>query len=77
MSPPNADPGDRVVLGQRTPDGMVNFQWSGNEPEGLNDLHLAELIGGTWEGDELVTYNYPLIVYNLQHWGDEFLEDSD
>lgn len=66
-----------MVLGHRTPYGMVNFQWSGNEPEGLNDVHLCELTGATWEGDELVTYNYPLMRFNYQHWGDEFLEDSD
>ncbi len=77
MAPSTADKGERVVLGQRTPGGMVDFQWSGNEPEGLNDVHLGELIGATWEGDELVTYNYPLIAFNLSHFSEEFLEDSD
>ncbi|HLI55700.1 MAG TPA: hypothetical protein VKY26_01585 [Actinomycetota bacterium] len=77
MAPSAAEKGERVVLGRRTPDGMVNFQWTGNEPEGLNDVHLCELLGASWEGHELVTYNYPLVAHNYLRWGDEFLEDSD
>ncbi|MEA2533165.1 MAG: hypothetical protein QOJ93_976, partial [Actinomycetota bacterium] len=29
-------PGERVVLGRKTPDSMVRFQWTGAEPEGLD-----------------------------------------
>lgn len=66
-----------MVLGHRTPYGMVNFQWSGNEPEGLNDVHLCELTGATWEGDELVTYNFDTFRFHVEHAHYEFLEDSD
>ena len=73
------DGGDtyRVLLGRRTPDGMVKFQWTGAEPEGLSDPGFAENLGAVWEDDELVTYNYDLLVHNFGHWGDQFLEDSD
>ena len=67
----------RVVLGRRTPYGMVKFQWTGEEPDGLNDPEFAENLGALWEGDELVTYNYDLLVHNYGHWADQFLEDSD
>jgi hypothetical protein len=69
--------GERILLGHRTPESMVDFQWTGNEPEGLNDVHLCELLGAVWEGDELVTYNYPLMVHNFSHWHEQFLEDAD
>jgi len=67
----------RVLLGHRTPDGMVRFQWTGAEPEGLDDPNFALSLGAVWEGDELVTYNYELLVHNYGHWADQFLEDSD
>lgn len=73
----NIERRDRVVLGQETPDGMVRFQWSGKEPEGLSDTRLAEMIGAVWEGGELVTYNYWQFLHSYGHFGDEFLEDDD
>ena len=69
--------GDRVLLGHRTPDGMVRFQWTGAEPEGLSDTSLAELCGALWEGDDLVTYNLSHFQHNYRHSVDEYLEDSD
>jgi hypothetical protein len=68
---------ERVVLGRRTPEGMVRFQWSGAEPEGMDDPRFAEACGAAWEGEELVTYNLPHLRHNYEHWEDQFLEDSD
>lgn len=77
-SDPSAAPAaERVLLGRNTPDGMVRFQWTGAEPEGLDDPRLALVCGAVWEGDELVTYNLLHFLHNYQHWADEFLEDSD
>lgn len=70
-------PGRRVVLGRRTPLGMVKFQWLGEEPEGLSDVDLALNMGAEWEGDELVTYNLELFNYNYGRWDQQFMEDSD
>lgn len=47
---------ERVVLGRRE-NSMIGFRWSGNEPDGLNDVKLAQEFGAIWEGDELVTYD--------------------
>ncbi|HYR62270.1 MAG TPA: hypothetical protein VET24_06495 [Actinomycetota bacterium] len=69
--------GQRVVLGRNTPDGMVRFQWTGAEPDGLDDTKFALACGAVWEGDDLVTYNLQHFKHNFQHWVDEFLEDSD
>ena len=68
---------ERVVLGRKAPWSMVGFQWSGAEPEGLNDVRQARALGAEWEGDELVTYNLRMLVFNFQHLGFEYLEDSD
>ncbi|GAC1369727.1 MAG: hypothetical protein NVSMB32_14420 [Actinomycetota bacterium] len=71
------DSGERVVLGQRTPQAMVTFQWTGAEPEGLSETRFAESLGAIWEGDELVTYNLASLQHNYLHSPDGFLEDSD
>lgn len=68
---------DRVVLARRAPWSMVGFQWTGAEPTGLGDVSFAEALGAVWEGDELVTYNLPLMNYNYEHWEQPYLEDSD
>jgi hypothetical protein len=68
---------DRVVLARWTPYAMVKMQWTGEEPQGLNDAGLAELVGATWEGDELVSYNLPLLRRTLDQYGNQYLEDSD
>ena len=67
----------RVVLARKAPWSMVGHQWTGAEPEGLSDPEFAENLGAVWEDDELVTYNYGLLVHNFGHWADQFLEDSD
>ena len=70
-------PGERVVLGRKTPEGMVRFQWTGAEPEGLDSTDFALSCGAVWEGDELVTHNLLAFEHNIRHSIDGFLEDSD
>jgi hypothetical protein len=71
------DVNDRVVLARRTPHAMVDMQWTGEEPPGLSDTRLAVLVGATWEADELVSYNLPLLRRTLEQYGNQYLEDSD
>ncbi|HEY2703249.1 MAG TPA: hypothetical protein VGL20_06125 [Candidatus Dormibacteraeota bacterium] len=67
---------ERLVLGRRE-NSMVRFRWSGNEPKDLNDVELAEEMGAIWEGDELVTYDLPALVWQMDHLHDEFMIDED
>jgi hypothetical protein len=68
---------ERVVLGHRE-DSMVRFRWSGNEPEALNDVELAVEMGATWEGLELVTYDLPSLVWQMDHLeDDDYMIDDD
>jgi len=66
----------RVVLGRRE-NTMVGFRWSGDEPEGLNDLDLALEIGAVWEGGELVTYDIESLEWQMEHLGDDYMIDND
>lgn len=71
--------GARVVLGQRDKfNTMVPFHWSDEAPIGLNDVEWAEELGAKWEGDELVTYDYPSFTALLEYYetGD-YLPDND
>jgi hypothetical protein len=70
-------PSERVVLGRRDETTMVGFQWTGAEPEGLNEPYEAEDLGATWEGDELVTYNLGHLVHRFGHDIDGYTEDVD
>jgi hypothetical protein len=72
-----AEQGDRVVLARRAPWSMVGYQWTGDEPDGLDSVGQATALGAEWEGDELVTYNLRLLTFNYEHLGFEYLEDSD
>jgi len=56
---------------------MVGFQWTGQEPAGLNESEFAEALGATWEGDELVTYNLRAFNHAFEHYEDEYLTDPD
>lgn len=69
--------GDRVVLARKAPDTIVGYQWTGAEPEGMVTLYQAEYMGAVWEGDELVTYELPLMLHDWEHKMDGYLEDSD
>ncbi len=76
MRPEGADMSDRVVLGRRT-DTFAGFEWTGAEPEGMNDPSVAETLGAQWEGEELVTYELDELRHTFEHYGDDWLPDSD
>lgn len=78
MTAPKAE-GERVVLGQRSNfNPMVPFHWSKDAPLGLNELEWAEELGAKWEGDELVTYDYPTLTALLEYYEkNEYLPDND
>ncbi len=67
---------DRVVLARRTA-GFTPFQWTGAEPEGLDDLDTALALGACWEGDELVTYNLDAFRHGFTTFDEGYLEDND
>ncbi len=71
--------GERVVLGRRNKvSTMVPFHWSEEAPLGLNEVEWAEELGARWEGDELVTYDYPTFVDLLKYYEkNEYLPDND
>ncbi|HWG72971.1 MAG TPA: hypothetical protein VG184_02835 [Acidimicrobiales bacterium] len=72
-----ATEGQRVVLARRE-NAMVPYRWTGAEPDGLSDPEMAQELGATWEGDELVTYDLEgfgqLLAY---HTGNDYLIDND
>ncbi|MGH2732757.1 MAG: hypothetical protein ACRDJF_08340 [Actinomycetota bacterium] len=68
---------DRVVLAHSTPYAFVKLQWTGAEPEGLDDPDWAQALGAVWDGDELVAYNMARFRHNFEHWFDDFVEDDD
>ena len=71
--------GERVVLARRdNVSTMVPFRWAEDAPPGLNDLEWAEELGARWEGDELVTYDYPTFIDLLEYYeSDQYLPDND
>jgi hypothetical protein len=71
--------GERVVLGRRDKfNTMVPFHWSEHAPQSLNDVEWAEELGAKWEGDELVTYDYPSFTDLLEFYEQEdYLADND
>jgi hypothetical protein len=71
--------GQRVLLGWRDKfNTMVPFHWSAEAPPDLNDVEWAEELGAMWEGDELVTYDYPSLTGLLEYYEkDEYMPDND
>lgn len=67
---------ERVVLARRT-SGFQPFQWTGDEPEELNDEDEALSMGAVWEGDELVTYDLPTLRLQAVSERDDYLNDND
>ncbi len=67
---------ERVVLARRT-SGFQPFQWTGDEPEELNDEDEALALGAVWEGDELVTYDLPTLRLQAANEMDDYLNDND
>jgi hypothetical protein len=77
MAEKTLESGERVVLGKRV-NSMVKFRWSGNEPEGLDEMEHAEELGTRWQGDELVSYDYSSLVELLTYYkDDDYLADND
>jgi hypothetical protein len=78
VTAPKAE-GERVVLGRRDNSStMVPFHWSSEAPAGLSDLEWAEELGARWEGDELVTYDYPAFTDLLEYYeNDQYMPDND
>jgi hypothetical protein len=57
---------------------MVPFHWSKDAPPGLNEVEWAEELGAKWEGDELVTYDYPSLLDLLEYYEKgAYLPDND
>jgi hypothetical protein len=75
--PPRTIVNERVVLGRLDPTTIVGFQWTGAEPEGLNDTRLAQVLGAFWEENELVTYSLSTMQHRFDHFDDGFMEDPD
>ncbi|MGH3902765.1 MAG: hypothetical protein ACRDTE_00970 [Pseudonocardiaceae bacterium] len=71
--------GERVVLGRRDKfNTMVPFHWADAAPLGLNDVEWAEDLGAKWEGDELVTYDYPSFADLFEHYEEGgYMPDND
>jgi hypothetical protein len=71
--------GERVVLGRRDRmSSMVPFRWSGREPQSLTNVDDAVELGATWEGDELVIYDYPGFTGLMEYYEKgEYLSDND
>jgi hypothetical protein len=67
---------ERVVLARRTR-GFVPFQWTGAEPEGLDELDTALALGARWEGDELVTYELTAFQHGFATYDEGYLGDND
>ncbi len=67
---------ERVILARRT-SGFQPFQWTGDEPEALNEEDEALALGAVWEGDELVTYDLSTLALKAGSDEDDFLNDND
>ncbi|MDQ3354577.1 MAG: hypothetical protein M3507_08910 [Actinomycetota bacterium] len=67
---------ERVILARRTT-GFQPFQWTGDEPEALNEEDEALALGALWEGDELVTYDFSTLALKAGSDEDDFLNDND
>lgn len=68
---------ERVVLGRKE-QSMIGFRWTGDEPEALNDVELAEQFGAIWEDGELVHYDMESLRWQVEHYEeDEYMEDND
>ena len=73
----SAAEGQRTVLARKDK-GMTGLRWTGAEPDGMYEVELAEDLGATWEGNELVTYDLPgLVALWEYHQGDDYLIDND
>lgn len=67
----------RTILARKE-NSMIGWRWTGEEPDELNDLELAEQLGAVWEGGELVHYDMETLRWQLAqyHHGD-YMYDND
>lgn len=56
---------------------LLPYQWTGEEPAGLDDDEVALAYGARWEDDELVTYDMSALRLGVAGEGDDFINDND
>ena len=70
--------GNRVVLARKSQSSMVKVQWTSDSPAALNDVHVAEGLGARWEGEELVTDDFPGFLESFEYYEkNDWLPDND
>lgn len=65
-----------MVLARRT-SGFQPLQWTGDEPDELNDEDEALAMGAVWEGGELVTYDLPTLRLAAASEAGDYPNDND
>ena len=67
-----------VVLGTRGTSSMVKIRWTDKIPGDINDVDDAQEMGATWEGDELVTYDYDGFLEQYEFYvSNDYMIDND
>jgi hypothetical protein len=70
--------GERVVLGNKGSSSMVKIRWTDKAPANLNAVDDAEEMGATWEGEELVTYDYDGFMEQYAYYeSNDYMIDND
>jgi hypothetical protein len=70
--------GERVVLGRRGTSSMIKIRWTDKIPGNINDVSDAEEMGATWEGDELVTYDFDGFLEQYEFYeSNDYMIDND
>jgi len=70
--------GERVVLGTKGTSSMVKIRWTDKIPGDINDVDDAQEMGATWEGDELVTYDYDGFLEQYEFYqSNDYMIDND
>ncbi len=53
------------------------FQWTGAEPDGLDDVKVATALGARWEDDELVIYDLDAFRHEVASFDEDYMSDND
>jgi hypothetical protein len=70
--------GERIVLGRKGTSSMTRIRWTDKIPGNINDVEDAEEMGATWEGDELVTYDYDGFLEQYEFYeSNDYMIDND
>ena len=70
--------GERVVLGRKGTTSMVRVRWTDKVPGDMNDVSDAEEMGATWEGEELVTYDFDGFLEQYAFYeSNDYMVDND